>query len=178
MLNSAPVGVAEPIAVVEDTPVSVNVLTNDTDADGDGLTISAAEIDTDGDGAPEALTLGAATPITNADGDPESYSDNAAAIYVEKAEHLVIRNCVLQDSGNGLFIGSFDEASRELVYTVANSGVTGIVSIPEGTPLARAQVRIGSENLDRDESERVKRYSVVTAPYQRASMRGTIGVNY
>ncbi len=46
----------------------------------------------------------------------------------------------------------------------------------EGNPLARARVRIGSENKDRDGAERVKQYSVVTAPYQRASMRGTIGV--
>jgi heat-inducible transcriptional repressor len=46
----------------------------------------------------------------------------------------------------------------------------------DGSPLARAEVRIGSENMDRDGAERVKRYSVVTAPYQRASMRGTIGV--
>jgi heat-inducible transcriptional repressor len=46
----------------------------------------------------------------------------------------------------------------------------------DGSPLARAEVRIGSENMDRDGTERVKRYSVVTAPYQRASMRGTIGV--
>lgn len=46
----------------------------------------------------------------------------------------------------------------------------------EGFPLNRAHVRIGSENLDRGDVERVKRFSVVTAPYQRASMRGTIGV--
>jgi hypothetical protein len=34
------------------------------------------------------------------------YAANAAAIYVEKAENLVIRRCVLRDSGNGLFLGT------------------------------------------------------------------------
>jgi hypothetical protein len=53
--------------------------------------------------------------FTNADGDPESYASNAAAIYVEKAEHLTIRNCVLSDSGNGLFIGSYDGQTRDIL---------------------------------------------------------------
>jgi len=51
----------------------------------------------------------------NADNDPEDYASNAAAIYVEKAEHLVIRNCVLSDSGNGLFIGSFSGQTRDIL---------------------------------------------------------------
>ena len=29
-----------------------------------------------------------------------------AAIYIEKGEHITVRNCILHDSGNGLFIGS------------------------------------------------------------------------
>lgn len=33
-----------------------------------------------------------------------TYAGNAAAIFVEKANHLTIRNCTLHDSGNGLFI--------------------------------------------------------------------------
>ncbi len=31
------------------------------------------------------------------------YAKNAASIYVEKGEHITIRNCVMYDSGNGLF---------------------------------------------------------------------------
>jgi len=31
------------------------------------------------------------------------YSDNAASIFIEKGEHITIRNCILRDSGNGLF---------------------------------------------------------------------------
>jgi hypothetical protein len=35
-----------------------------------------------------------------------SYVSNAAAIYLEKGEHITIRNCVLRDCGNGLFSAS------------------------------------------------------------------------
>jgi hypothetical protein len=41
-----------------------------------------------------------------------SYAANAAGIYVEKGDHLTIRNCVLEDSGNGLFVAS---AATDLV---------------------------------------------------------------
>ncbi len=44
--------------------------------------------------------------FTAANGSTQSYVNNAAAIYVEKGEQITIRNCVLSDSGNGLFIGS------------------------------------------------------------------------
>jgi len=53
--------------------------------------------------------------FTNESGGIEPYVNNAAAIYVEKAEHLVIRNCVLHDSGNGLFIGAFDGATQDVL---------------------------------------------------------------
>ncbi len=66
--------------------------------------------------------------FTNADNDPEAYSSNAAAIYVEKAEHLVIRNCVLSDSGNGLFIGSFNGQTRDILIdgnSIHGNGIEG-----------------------------------------------------
>jgi hypothetical protein len=44
--------------------------------------------------------------FTGANGSTQSYVNNAASIYVEKGENITIRNCILQDSGNGLFIGS------------------------------------------------------------------------
>lgn len=34
------------------------------------------------------------------------YSNNAASIYLERGENIVIRNCILQGSANGLFIAS------------------------------------------------------------------------
>jgi hypothetical protein len=41
-----------------------------------------------------------------------TYADNAAAIYVEKGSHITVRNCVLEDNGNGLFVAS---ATRDVV---------------------------------------------------------------
>jgi hypothetical protein len=35
-----------------------------------------------------------------------SYAGNAAGIYVEKGSHISVRNCVLEDNGNGLFVAS------------------------------------------------------------------------
>jgi hypothetical protein len=36
----------------------------------------------------------------------DRYARNAAAIFVEKGEHIVIRGCTLHDSGNGLMVAS------------------------------------------------------------------------
>ncbi len=53
--------------------------------------------------------------FTNDGGGTQGYANNAAAIYVEKAENLVIRDCVLHDSGNGLFIGAFNGQTRNIL---------------------------------------------------------------
>lgn len=42
----------------------------------------------------------------------QKYAKNAAAIYIEKGEHIVLRNCALHDSGNGLFVS---HSSRDLL---------------------------------------------------------------
>jgi len=66
--------------------------------------------------------------FTNSDDDTEPYVNNAAAIYVEKAEHLVIRNCVLHDSGNGLFIGAYDGATQDILIDgnrIYDNGIEG-----------------------------------------------------
>ena len=52
--------------------------------------------------------------FTDDQGATRTYANNAAAIYVERAQHLVIRDCVLSDSGNGLFIGAFDGDTRDV----------------------------------------------------------------
>lgn len=43
---------------------------------------------------------------TGDDGAKHEYATNAAALFIEKGENISIRDCVLSDSGNGLFIGS------------------------------------------------------------------------
>ncbi|MFM2081896.1 MAG: hypothetical protein RL380_587 [Verrucomicrobiota bacterium] len=57
----------------------------------------------------------ASATFTAADGKKSVYLRNAAAIYVEKVEHLVLRGCRLRGCGNGLFVSSNDErASRDV----------------------------------------------------------------
>ena len=66
----------------------------------------------------ENLHLRSARPpfsFTNDHGQQETYSNNAAAVYVEKAQHLTIRNCIIQDSGNGIFIGAFNGQTRDIL---------------------------------------------------------------
>ncbi len=66
--------------------------------------------------------------FTNHSGGIDSYADNAAAIYVEKAEHLTIRNCILRDSGNGLFIGAHDGLTQNILVErnwILDNGIEG-----------------------------------------------------
>jgi hypothetical protein len=67
--------------------------------------------------------------FTRFNGQTQAYTQNAAPIYVEKAENLTIRNCIITDGGNGLFIGSSDtDPSRNIlvegnyIYGNGNSG--------------------------------------------------------
>ena len=64
-----------------------------------------------------------------ANGGTQTYSANAASIYVEKGEHITIRNCILRDSGNGLFIGSpAAQPSRDFLIEgnyILDNGNTG-----------------------------------------------------
>ncbi len=58
--------------------------------------------------------------FTRSNGQAQSYAQNAAPIYVEKAENLTIRNCIITDGGNGLFIGSLDETPTRNVLVESN----------------------------------------------------------
>ena len=70
-VNTPPAGVNDVIVIAPgSTPAPVNVLGNDTDADGDPLTIASATIDTNGDGGQDPIMLGAPTPITGPMGAP------------------------------------------------------------------------------------------------------------
>ena len=66
--------------------------------------------------------------FTNDSGAIETYSDNAAAIYVEIGQHLVIRNCIIHDSGNGIFIGNNNWQTQEILIEgnhIHGNGNTG-----------------------------------------------------
>lgn len=79
----------------------------------------------------ENLDLRSARPgysYTGDDGNTYVYINNAASIYVEKVQHLTIRNCILHDSGNGLFIGAWNGETEDVrvdsnyIYDNGNNG--------------------------------------------------------
>jgi hypothetical protein len=80
----------------------------------------------------ENLEIRSARPpyaFTDDAGSLQSYPNNAASIYIEKGEHITIRNCVTHDSGNGIFVASSDSAvSRSIliegnhIYDNGNNG--------------------------------------------------------
>jgi hypothetical protein len=55
----------------------------------------------------------------------EKYGNNAAAIFIEKGEHIIVRNCVLTDCGNGLFCAS--QSSDVLIEycEIRDNGIEG-----------------------------------------------------
>lgn len=66
----------------------------------------------------ENLDVRSARPpygFTDEDGVASSYTTLGAAIYVEKAANLIIRNCTLHDSGFGLFIGANSGNSQHIL---------------------------------------------------------------
>ncbi len=64
----------------------------------------------------ENLDIRSARPpytFSNSAGQQTNYLAMAASLYVERAHHLTIRNCVLHDSGNGLFVSSSNDIASE-----------------------------------------------------------------
>ncbi|MBP6018350.1 MAG: cadherin-like domain-containing protein [Burkholderiaceae bacterium] len=57
-VQDPPVAVDDSVITNENTPVTGNVLTNDSDPDGDPLTVTEFKVDTDGDGTPETFMAG------------------------------------------------------------------------------------------------------------------------
>jgi hypothetical protein len=67
----------------------------------------------------ENLDVRAARPpytFVDDGGATQSYVNNAAAIWIEKGEHIVIRNTRMHDAGNGLFVSSSEPyISRDIL---------------------------------------------------------------
>jgi hypothetical protein len=64
-------------------------------------------------------------------GAQQSYVQNSAAIYVERGQHVTVRNCIIRECGNGLFVASSPaEAAREILiegnYIHSNGNVDRI----------------------------------------------------
>ncbi|MCO6511678.1 MAG: putative Ig domain-containing protein [Aridibacter famidurans] len=80
----------------------------------------------------ENLEIRSAHPdytFTGDDGTVQNYTSSASAIYVEKGEHITIRNTVLHDSANGFFVASSDgTVSRDILVEgnyIHGNGIVG-----------------------------------------------------
>lgn len=66
-------------------------------------------------------------------GATQAYAKNAAAIWVESGRHVTIRDCVIADSGNGLFVSAFDGETRDIHIERNRTFVYGNVLVePDG----------------------------------------------
>lgn len=52
--------------------------------------------------------------FTDDAGNPAIYAENAAAVHIESGDHITLKNCILHDSGNGLFIS--DDTTNILIH--------------------------------------------------------------
>jgi pectin methylesterase-like acyl-CoA thioesterase len=82
----------------------------------------------------EGLVLRDASPLYtfhDARGATRTYATNAASVFVERGEHVTIRNCTITGSANGLFVASGDEealVSRDILVegdTIYGNGNAG-----------------------------------------------------
>ena len=82
----------------------------------------------------EGLDLRGAHPkhsFTDQNGKSRSFSTSAAALFIERGEHILIRHCTLTDSANGLFVASGDSeevVSRDILAEgnhIYGNGVAG-----------------------------------------------------
>ena len=63
--------------------------------------------------------------FTDDSGNVQSYVDNAASFYVEDGQHIVLKNCIIRDSGNGIFVSP---ASRDITIDgnwIYDNGIEG-----------------------------------------------------
>ena len=71
----------------------------------------------------ENLDIRSARPpytFTAANGTTLTYSDNASSIYIEKGENIVVRNCIIHDSGNGFFVASSSALASQNILVEGN----------------------------------------------------------
>ncbi len=79
----------------------------------------------------ENLELRSARPaynFTTDNGQTDTYSNNAAAVYIEKGEHIIIRDCIIHDAGNGIFIGANGGQTKDILIAnnyIYDNGIVG-----------------------------------------------------
>ncbi|MCF6300753.1 MAG: right-handed parallel beta-helix repeat-containing protein, partial [Proteobacteria bacterium] len=78
----------------------------------------------------ENLEIRSARPayqFTDDNGQTQTYSNNAASIYIEKGANIIIRNCTIHDSGNGIFMGAFNGLTETILFEGNSIYDNGIV---------------------------------------------------
>ncbi|MGH1388323.1 T9SS type A sorting domain-containing protein [Kordia sp.] len=68
--------------------------------------------------------------FTTDNGQTDTYSSNAASIYIEKGEHIIIKDCIIHDSGNGIFIGANGGQTKDILITknyIYDNGIVGSI---------------------------------------------------
>lgn len=112
--------------------------------------------------------------FTRTNGVQAAYTNNTAPIWVEKAENLTVRNCILHDSGNGFMVSSGDSlASRNILlescYIHSNGNVGSIYEhniytaaigmVFQGNRLGPLRAGCGGNNLKDRSAGLVVRYN-------------------
>ncbi|MBX2829056.1 MAG: T9SS type A sorting domain-containing protein [Flavobacteriaceae bacterium] len=78
----------------------------------------------------ELRSVRPAYSFTSDSGATETYASNAASVYIEKGEHIIIRDCIIHDSGNGIFIGANGGQTRDILITnnyIYDNGIDGSI---------------------------------------------------
>lgn len=81
----------------------------------------------------ENLELRSARPafnFTTDNGQTGTYASNAASIHIEKGEHIIIRDCIIHDSGNGIFIGASGGETKDILIAnnyIYDNGIVGSI---------------------------------------------------
>lgn len=172
-VNDPPVAVDDIVTTPEDTPVNGNVLNNDSDPDGDPLSVSSASIDTNGDGTPDPLNLGTPTTLTNNAGVTigtlllranGSYTFTPASNYSGPVPEL---SYTVKDPG-----GKTASAKLKISITPVNDPPVAnpdVATTPEDTPINNINVLGNDSDPDGDP------LSVTSATVDPA--KGTVSVN-
>ncbi|MES2579771.1 MAG: retention module-containing protein, partial [Pseudomonadota bacterium] len=170
LVNDAPTVNNDNIVVTEDTPVTGNVLTNDTDVDGNPLSVTQFTVDTDGNGFPEvfvsgitATIAGVGTVVINANG---GFIFTPAPDYTGLIPEIIytLSDGVLTDTGS-LNLGPI---------TPINDAPVAMDDIATTTINTPIDIDVKANDIDIDN---ITAQLTVSNPILTNSVLGTVSVN-
>ncbi|MDC8005870.1 T9SS type A sorting domain-containing protein [Aureisphaera galaxeae] len=78
----------------------------------------------------ELKSVRPAYSFTGDNGQTDTYSSNAASVYIEKGQHIIIEDCIIHDSGNGIFIGANGGDTQDILIAnnyIYDNGISGSI---------------------------------------------------